>query len=306
MRIVFMGTAELACPVLESVAKRSGHDVVSVVTQPDRPKGRELALAAPPVKVAALKLGLPVLQPPKVREMDAVCAIRDFRPDLIVVVAYGQILPRHVLEIPRLGCLNVHTSLLPRWRGAAPIQYAILAGDRETGVTTMYMNEKMDEGDIILQRSVTIGDGDTAATLHDRLALVGADLAVETVQLLADGRAPRIRQDETQVTYAHKISKEQGHIDWRRPVVEIERQVRAFNPWPSAYFFAGDLMVKVWKAVVAECGSGLSAGSVTGDRLIATGRGALCPVEVQPAGKKRMGWEDFLRGHQLPVGTILQ
>jgi methionyl-tRNA formyltransferase len=306
MRIVFMGTAELACPVLESVAKRSSHEVVAVVTQPDRPKGRDLAVAPPPVKVAAMEWGLPVVQPAKIRETDAVRSICEMRPDLIVVVAYGQILPRSVLEIPALGCMNVHTSLLPRWRGAAPIQYAILTGDAETGVTTMYMNEKMDEGDIILQRVEKIRDDDTSATLHDRLALAGAELAVETVKLLGEGRAPRVRQDESRVTYAHKISKEQGRIDWGRSAAEIERQVRAFNPWPSAYFFAGDLMVKVWKAKTGAGAVTASAGSLTGDRSIVTGRGVLCPVEVQPAGKKRMGWEDFLRGHQLPVGTVLR
>src|ERR1039457_515955 len=228
MRIAFMGTAELACPCLEAVAKLSGQQVVAVVTQPDRPKGRDLKPAPAPVKVAAERLGLLIQQPLKIREPAAIDSLRAAQPDLIVVVAYGQILPKSVLEIPRLGCVNVHTSLLPRWRGAAPIQYAILHGDRETGVTTMYMDEHMDTGDVILQRSEPIRADDTSATLHDRLAKLGAELLMETVALIAEGKAPRTKQDETLATYAKKIAKENGHIDWTRPAVEIERQVRAF------------------------------------------------------------------------------
>src|ERR1035441_9265343 len=254
MRIAFMGTAELASPCLEAVAKLSGQQVVAIVTQPDRPKGRDLKPTPPPVKVAAehlglpvqqplkirepatidsfratqpdrpkgrdLKptpppvkiaaehLGLPVQQPLKIREPATIDSLRAVQPDLIIVVAYGQILPKSVLEIPHLGCVNVHTSLLPRWRGAAPIQYAILHGDRETGVTTMYMDEHMDTGDIILQRAQLIHAYDTSATLHDRLAKLGADLLVETVRLVAEGKAPRAKQDETRATYAKKITKD--------------------------------------------------------------------------------------------------
>jgi methionyl-tRNA formyltransferase len=269
MRIVFMGSAELACPCLEAVAGQ----VVAVVTQPDRPKGRELKPAPPPVKQLAGKLGLPVLQPVRLRE--ATDQIRAYRPDIIIVVAYGQMLPKTVLDIPARGCVNVHASLLPRWRGAAPIQHAILAGDRETGVTTMFINEQLDAGDIVLQRSEPIRDDDTTATLHDRLAKMGAELLVETLAL---DPMPRHRQDESQVTYAKKLAKEDGRIDWSRPAVEIERAVRAFNPWPGTFTMAGDLMVKVWKAEVA-------------------GDGSLRVLEVQPAGGKRMSYEAFLRGH---------
>ncbi len=235
MRILFMGTAELACPCLEAVAKVPGDEVIAVVTQPDRPKGRDLKPTPPPVKVAAERLALPVQQPLKIREPAAIDSLRAVQPDLIIVVAYGQILPKSVLEIPRFGCVNVHTSLLPRWRGAAPIQYAILHGDRETGVTTMYMDEHMDTGDIILQRTQLIHADDTSATLHDRLAKLGAGLLVETVELIAVGKAPRAKQDESRATYAKKITKDEGRIDWTRSAVEIERQVRAFNPWPGTH-----------------------------------------------------------------------
>jgi methionyl-tRNA formyltransferase len=245
--------------------------VIGVITQPDRPKGRNLELAPPPVKLTAGKLGLPVSQPAKVR--DAVEEIRAARPDLIVVVAYGQILPKTILEIPPRGCINVHASLLPRWRGASPIQQAILHGDRETGVTTMFINEKMDAGDIILQRAEPIRPDDTAGNLHDRLAPLGAQLLAETLA----GSSPRRPQDESQVTHARKLTKEDGRVDWTKPATEIERQIRAFNPWPGAFAYLGDLMVKLWKAEVVN--------------------GELRLLEVQPANGKRMSFEAFKRGH---------
>ena len=304
MRIAFLGTAELAGPCLEAVAKTPGHEVVAVVTQPDRPKGRDLQPAPPPVKVVAEHLGLPVQQPPKIRESAAIDALRAVQPDLIVVVAYGQILPKSVLEIPRLGCINVHTSLLPRWRGAAPIQYAILHGDRETGVTTMYMDEHMDTGDIILQRAQLIHADDTSATLHDRLAKLGAGLLVETVELITEGRALRAKQDESKATYAKKLTKEDGRIDWTRSAVEIERQIRAFNPWPSSYTRLGDLLLKIWKVETVEGVSG-NPGEVRADFIVATGQGGLRIVELQPANSKRMPVDAFLRGHKVEVGTVL-
>jgi len=304
MRIAFMGTAELACPCLEALAKLPGHQVVAVVTQPDRAKGRELKPAPPPVKVAAERLGLTVQQPLKIREPAAIDSLRAARPDLITVVAYGQILPKSVLQIPHLGCVNVHTSLLPRWRGAAPIQYAILHGDHETGVTTMYMDEHMDTGDIILQRAQLIHADDTSATLHDRLAKLGADLLVETVGLIAQGKAPRTEQDETRATLAKKITKEDGRIDWTRSAVEIERQVRAFNPWPGTHTRAGDLLLKVWKVEVVEGVSG-NPGEVLADFIVATGQGGVRIRELQPANSKRMPVDAFMRGHAVKVGSIL-
>ena len=304
MRIVFMGTAELACPCLEAVARMPGHEVVAVITRPDRPKGRDLKPAPPPVKTVAERLGLPVQQPVKINEPSAIKAVQDARPDLIIVVAYGQILPKPVLEIPHHGCVNVHTSLLPRWRGAAPIQYAILHGDHETGVTTMYLDERMDTGDIILQRAQLIHAGDTSATLHDRLAKLGAEVLTETVMLIAEGNAPRTKQDETRATYAKKLTKEDGRIDWTRPAVEIERQVRAFDPWPGAYTHCGGLLLKIWKAEVDMNASG-KHGELLPGFVVATGRGGLRILELQSAGRKRMNAEEFLRGHAVEEGAIL-
>lgn len=300
-----MGTAELAVPCFEAVVKIPGHEVVAVVTQPDRPKGRDLKSAPPPVKVAADRLGLPVQQPVRIREPGAIEAVRATQPDLVIVVAYGQILPKSILEIPRLGCVNVHTSLLPRWRGAAPIQYAILHGDRETGVTTMYMDEHMDTGDIILQRSELIRADDTSATLHDRLSKLGAGLLVETVARIAEGMAPRVRQNEALATYAKKIAKEDGRIDWTRFAVEIERQVRAFNPWPSAGTQLGDVLLKVWKAEFVENVTGIP-GEVLPGFVVVTGQGGLRILELQPANGKRMAVDAFLRGHPVKSGTVMK
>lgn len=298
MRIVFMGAAELAGPCLKSVAGLASHQVVAVISQPDRPKGRELIASPPPVKITAHELGLPIHQPLKLREPAGVALVRDLQPDLIVVVAYGQILPRSVLEIPACGCINVHTSLLPRWRGASPIQHAILHGDSETGVTTMFMDEHMDTGDIILQRAVPIQPDDTSAILHDRLAQLGAAALVETITLIDAKRAPRSKQDSARATHARKISKEDGRVDWTKPAAHIERQTRAFNPWPSAYANFGGSMLKIWKAVVVGAVPGVP-GEVTDDLVVATGEGGLKIVEVQPAGGKRMSFGAFLRGHGL-------
>jgi methionyl-tRNA formyltransferase len=304
MRIVFMGTGDLACPCLGAVANLPRHEVVAVVTQPDRPRGRDLKPAPSPVKVVAERLGLPLQQPLKVREPAAIEAVRAARPDLIIVVAYGQILPKSVLEIPRLGCVNVHASLLPRWRGAAPIQHAILHGDRETGVTTMFLDERMDTGDIVLQRAQLIHADDTSATLHDRLANLGAEVLVETVDLIHRGNATRTKQDESRATYAKKLMKEDGLIDWKRSAIEIERQVRAFDPWPSAYTHWGDLLLKIWKAEVVE-GVGGRPGEVQPGVVVATGQGGLRILELQPANGRRMTVDAFLRGHLVKAGTVL-
>jgi len=287
MRILFIGTAELACPCLEAAHRLAGHEIIGVITQPDKPKGRSLQLSPPPVKVTAEKLGLPVSQPVKIRE--AVEAIRAQQPDLIVVVAYGQILPKALLEIPVRGCINVHTSLLPRWRGASPIQSAILAGDAETGVTTMFMDEQLDHGDIILQRRTPIRPDDTGATLHDRLATLGAELLAETLTLTD---WPHRQQDETQVTHARKFAKEDGRIDWTKSAVEIDRQIRAFNPWPGAFTDCDGTLLKIWKVE-------LVSSTTTGADIVTTGTGALRLLEVQPAGGKRMSFAAFARGRKL-------
>jgi methionyl-tRNA formyltransferase len=304
MRIVFLGSGELACPALEAVAKLPGHELVAVITQPDRPKGRQLKPAAPPVKHAAQRLRLPVHQPVKIRDDSAIQLLREVRPDLLIVVAYGQILPKAILDIPALGCVNVHASLLPRWRGAAPVQYAILHGDRETGVTTMFINEQMDAGDIILQRPVPIRSDDTSAALQARLARLGAELLVETVGLIASGRAPRTKQDESRATYAKKLTKEAGHINWKQPAEQIERQIRAFDPWPGAYTFLGETMLKLCRAEVVANVAG-KPGEVLADLVVAAGTGGLKILELQPAGRKPMSADAFLRGHRLEPGTVL-
>jgi len=287
MRILFIGTAELACPCLEAVHRLTGHKLIGVITQPDKPKGRSLQLSPPPVKVTAGKLGLPVSQPVKIRE--TVEEIRTRQPDLIVVVAYGQILPKALLEIPARGCINVHTSLLPRWRGASPIQSAILAGDSETGVTTMFMDEQLDHGDIILQRQEPILPDDTGATLHDRLAALGAKLLAETLTLSDWSRR---QQDETQVTHARKFTKADGRIDWTKSAIEIDRQIRAFNPWPGAFTDRDGILLKIWKVE-------LVSPTTTGSDIVNTGAGALRLLEVQPAGGKRMSFTAYARGRKL-------
>jgi methionyl-tRNA formyltransferase len=304
MRIVFMGTAELACPSLKAVATMPRHQIVAVITQPDRPRGRHLTPAPPAVKAVAIGLGLNVVQPARIRDEAAVEALRALQPDLIIVVAYGQLLPKNVLGLPPHGCVNVHTSLLPRWRGASPIQYAILAGDRETGVTTMYLNERLDAGDIILQRAEPIHPDDTAATLHNRLATLGAGLLVETLELINAGRIPRTPQDEKQVTYANKLAKEDGRVDWTKPAVEIDRQIRAFDPWPSAYTFWGDTMLKLWKTEVVTTATG-KPGEILPGFVIATGSGGLRLLEVQPANGKRLSIDAFARGYRLETVVIL-
>ena len=304
MRLVFMGTAELACPCLEAVAALPGQQLLAVVTQPDRPKGRALQLQPPPVKVTAQRLGLPVQQPERIRDPAALAALQLLRPELMIVVAYGQILPLALLELPAAGCINVHASLLPRWRGAAPIQYAILHGDDQTGVSTMFLTERLDPGDVILQRVEPILPGDTAGVLHERLAHLGARLLVETLARLEQGTAPRLPQAEGEVTLAPKIEKDQGRINWDWGAVAIERMIRAFNPWPSAQTDWGGEPIKVWEADVVPAVAGVP-GTVAEQHVIVTGAGGLRLREVQPAGKRRMPFAAFLRGHPLPIGTRL-
>ena len=297
-----MGLAELACPCLEALVSLPGHEVVAVVTQPDKPKGRDLKLAPPPVKVTAQRLGIAVQQPSSMKDPAAIAALAALRPDLIAVVAYGQILPKAVLELPPRGCINVHTSLLPRWRGASPIQHAILAGDPLTGVTTMYLNERMDAGDIILQRAELIRPSDTSGALHDRLAKLGAALLVETVLLENPLRQP---QDETHITYAKKLTKDDGRVDWTKPAVEIERMIRAFDPWPGAHTFVDEMMLKLWRAEVLPTTLAVP-GTVLPGFVVATGKGGLRILELQPAGKRRMSTEEFLRGYKLGSGMLLR
>src|SRR6266513_3419666 len=238
MRIVFIGTGEIGVPTLRALLK-SQHEVVGVVTQPDKPVGRAQLVEPTAIKKEfvgrARPPGVPILQPARIKDQQAIEEIRALKPDVIVVIAYGQILPRDILEIAKIACVNLHASLLPRWRGAAPIQAAIAAGDRETGITAMYMDEGLDTGDILLQRTIEVLPADRGGSLHDRLAKVAPEALLESVELLAEGNAPRIPQDNAQATYAPKLKREDGKVDWTEPADAIERKIRAFDPWPGAF-----------------------------------------------------------------------
>jgi len=297
MRIVFIGTGEIGAPTLRALLN-SEHEVAAVVTQPDKPVGREQRIEPPPIKKEIATTGIPVLQPPRIKDPQAIEEVRRLTPDVIVVAAYGQILPREVLEIPRLACLNLHASLLPRWRGAAPIQAAIAAGDSETGITVMYMAEGLDTGDILLQRSVEIVPNDTGGSLHDRLAQIAPEALLESLQLVAAANAPRIPQDNAFATYAPKLKREHGQIDWSESAEAIERKVRAYNPWPGAFMKVDGQNLKVFSASVVDL-NGEPGEILRSDKdlIIATGKGALSLTEVQLEGKRRMIAAKFLRGH---------
>jgi len=308
MRIVFIGTGEIGVPTLRALLN-SGHELVAVLTQPDKPVGREQQIEASPIKKTLMSgapdgraLAFPVLQPTKIKERQAIEDMRALKPDVIVVVAYGQILPRAVLEIPRLACLNLHASLLPRWRGAAPIQAAIAAGDRETGITVMYMDEGLDTGDILLQRSVDIQPNDTGGSLHDRLAQITPEALLEALRLLAAGKAWRIPQDNARATYAPKLKREHGQIDWSESAEAIERKIRAYNPWPGAFMKVSSQNLKIFSASVVDLND--QPGQILRsdkDLIVATGKGALSLAEVQLEGRRRMTAAEFLRGHRALV-----
>lgn len=300
-----MGTPALAVPCLEIL--RSEHEIVLAVTQPDKPAGRSHQLAASPVKRYAQEHNIPVSQPERARNEEFIAQLREIAPDAIAVVAYGQILPRAILELALQGCVNLHFSLLPRWRGAAPVQYAILNGDTATGVTTQWMAEKLDSGDVILQQEVEIKPQETTGELWERLTPVGAEVLRDTMHLLATGRAPRLPQDETQVTWAPTLSKEDGQFDWTQPASALVNRVRACNPWPGAWCQFRGHTLKVWRAAVApsNAGSNAAPGSWTGDAhtaTVATGAGNLQLIEVQPEGKQRMDATAWARGARLAAG----
>lgn len=311
MRIVFIGTGEIGVPSLRALLN-SEHEVVAVVTQPDKPVGREQRIEPPPIKKALIgaaqspaageamagKPGVPIFQPTKIKDPEAVEDIRSCTPDVIVVAAYGQILPRVVLEIARLACLNLHASLLPRWRGAAPIQAAIAAGDSETGVTVMYMSEGLDTGDILLQRSLEIRATDSGGSLHDRLAQIAPEVLLEALRLVAAGNAPRIPQDNPRATYAPKLKREHGLIDWSDSAQAIESKIRAYDPWPGAFMKVDGQNLKIFSASVVDLDG--QPGEILRcdkDLIVASGRGALSLEQVQLEGKRRMSAAEFLRGH---------
>jgi len=306
-RIVFFGTPSFALPTLQSLFE--GPDqVVAVVTQPDREKGRGRKVVLSPVKELTLQYGLILLQPESVKEKAFQEAVKGLQPDLIVVVAYGQILPKSILSIPKCGAVNVHASLLPKYRGAAPIAWAILNGEKVTGVTTMVMDERMDTGDILLQAEVPIGDEETCETLHDRLASSGALLLLETLEKMKGGNIRPIPQDHSKANYAPPLKKEDGQIDWEKEAREIDRQIRALTPWPGAFTKWGGQLLKIYKGEIREGTTSGKAGSVVwvGSDFIevVTGKNSFLIKEVQLEGRRRMTIREFLSGHPISVGTV--
>jgi methionyl-tRNA formyltransferase len=306
-RIIFFGTPSFALPTLRSLLE--GPDkVIGVVTQPDREKGRGRKVVISPVKELALQHGLIPLQPEKTREEAFQKATRALRPDLMVVVAYGQILPKAILSIPKYGAINVHASLLPKYRGAAPIAWAILNGEKVTGVTTMVMDEGMDTGDILLQSEISIGNGETCETLLDRLATLGARLLLETLEKMKAGNIRSLPQDHSKATHAPPLRKEDGHIHWEKEAGEIDRQIRAFNPWPGAFTKLGDELLKIYRGEIREKTPKGKTGAVVwvGSDFIevATGKDSFLIKEVQLQGRRRMTVREFLSGHPIPVGTV--
>ncbi len=296
-RIVFMGSPDFAVPVLQGLARK--FSVVGVVTQPDKPAGRGRSLTPPPVKTLAQQLGLPFIQPLKVRQPEAMQQLIDWAPDAIVVAAYGQILRQELLNLPPYGCINVHASLLPLWRGAAPIQAAILHGDTQTGVTIMHMDPGIDTGAMYSQRALDILPEDTADSLSRRLAFCGADLLAETLPGILTGQVQAVAQDETQATYAPMLKKEDGLLDFSQRACDLERRVRAFSPWPGAFITWQDQPLKIHKARVDEKTPNTPPGShlvVRGYPAVATPEGALVLESIQPAGKKTMDGKAFLAG----------
>ena len=313
MRVLFIGTGEIGLPALRALAQSPDHTVLGVVTQPDKPVGRQLKLAASPVKQEAFRLHLQVFQPEKIGSASSVAQLRYLDPDLIVVAAYGQILPKTILDLPKYGCLNLHTSMLPKYRGASPIHSAIAAGEKTSGVTVMWMDEGLDTGDILVQQAVTLRRHETAQTLHDRLAKIGADLLLKSIPLVETGNAPRIKQDTAKATLTKKLSKEHGHIDWDRPQRQIDAHIRAMTPWPSAYSWipqTGDQkMLKIFTTIISRAAKGKPGTVLRVDKhgiLVAAKVGGLLLREVQLEGKKRLHAAEFARGFNLPVGLVLE
>lgn len=304
-----MGTPALAVPFLEALHRQ--HDIALVVTQPDKPAGRGKGLAASPVKEYALRHNLLLSQPPRARDEEFITELREVAPEAIAVVAFGQILPRAILDMPPNGCVNVHFSLLPRWRGAAPVQHTLLAGDTVTGVTVQHMAEKLDSGDIIIQREWPIEPGDTTADLWQKLTAPGVEALVDALHLLQKGKenAPRTPQDESRITLASMLRKEDGQIDWSQAAQEIVNRVRATNPWPGAYCSFRDRTLKVWRSAVEQGNKSATPGSVlrTDDSgvIVAAGDGAVRLIEVQAEGRPRLPAAEWARGARVEAGQPL-
>lgn len=309
MRVIFMGTPDFAVPSLEALLTK--HEVVLVVTQPDKPKGRGKKMVPTPVKACALEHGIPVLQPEKVKEPEFVEQLRSYEPDLIAVTAFGQILSEPILEMPKYGCINVHGSLLPKYRGAAPMQWSIIDGEKVTGITTMYMAKGLDSGDMLLKAEVVITDEDTFATIHDKMAVTGANLLLDTLDQLEAGTLERIPQDHDAATYAPMITKETGHIDWSKNRQDIINLIRGLNPVPAAYTIYEEEVLKIFGAVISDvqtddAANGEIVAVVKKGFVVKCGDGCLLITEVQARGGKRMMTDAYLRGHAVKEGILLQ
>ncbi len=307
MKIVFMGTPDFAAGALEALIK-AGHEITAVVTQPDKAKGRSKELQFPPVKISALAHNIPVMQPVKIKTPEAMEELARYEADIFVVAAFGQLLSQAILDMPRLGCLNIHASLLPKYRGASPIQHVIINGEEETGVTIMQMNAGLDTGDMLYKKSIAIEADDTYETLHDKLMVIGGEAIVEALSLLEDGAlVPEPQRDELSC-YAKLISKEMGNIDFTKQAVEIERLIRGLNPWPSAYTFYKGKQMKIWEAEVEHRnGVGMrgTVAEVTKDTIkVICNEGLLCIKSLQLEGKKRMSAHDFLLGVKVQPGEV--
>lgn len=308
MNILFMGTPDFSVGTLETLLAE-GHHIVGAVTQPDKPKGRGKTMQYPPVKETALAHQIPVLQPVRARDPEVIAQLAEWKPDLIVVVAFGQILPKELLELPKYGCINVHASLLPKYRGAAPIQWAVINGEKETGVTIMRMDEGLDTGDMIMKTVIPLEQDETGGSLFDKLSKAGAQLCAQAVRAIEAGTVQYEKQDESQSTYAGMIQKQLGNIDWNLPGEQIERLIRGLNPWPSAFTSWKGKTLKIWSGIVKESepvGEPSQIVELTKDTIyVQTGSGLLGIRELQPEGKKRMTAEAFLRGYSVELHSKL-
>lgn len=310
LRVVFMGTPDFACPTLQMLIDR-GEDVIAVVTQPDRPKGRGQKTLPPPVKALAEKYGLPVLQPAKVRAPEFIETMMEMKPDVAVVVAFGQILPKALLEIPRFGCINVHASLLPRYRGAAPLNWCIINGETETGVTTMLMDVGLDTGAMLVKKATPIDPDEDTQSLHDRLSIIGAEALAETLELLLAGKLAPEKQDDSLSCYASMLKKEDGLIDWNRDAQIIKNKVRGMSPWPGAFTWLDGKLVKIYRVWTKEAlpgGAGTPGTVLRADRegiVVACADGAVIIDELQLEGRKRLPAGEFLAGCKIAPGTVL-
>lgn len=308
MKVVFMGTPDFAVPSLEMLIEK--HEVVAVVTQPDKPKGRGKKMVYPIIKEKALEHNITVLQPNKVREEEFIEVLKELNADIIVVVAYGQILPESILNMPKYGCINVHGSLLPKYRGAAPIQWSVINGEKKTGVTTMYMAKGLDSGDMLLKGEMDILEDDTFGSLRDRMSLVGAKVLEETLEKIQSGSVERIEQNHNEATYAPMIEKETGHINWEKGSDEIINLIKGMDPQPGAFCIYKDEVLKVWKAVkVEDKYESANIGEIVDINkkgfIVKTNDGALLITEIQAKGGKRMTTDAYLRGHEIEKGSVL-